>query len=126
MLAYHPKKRITIKELLNHQVFKEHFNSVSNNNNISTLTKTAKMDRICIPLQPKEISSWDYRRIIDYLESIFDHRRSILDDLRKDLIILANNMAFSTPVPIEIWINILMLSNEFYVYLLRSIAKLDS
>jgi serine/threonine protein kinase len=108
MLNYFPKKRITIKDLLAHSAFEEHFSDHGPPGVFGTPPITLKWISIDLPeelwKQPP-----NYKK--GYYQSLFGMRQALLEETRKDLIVLAFNLGNATLVPAELWINIFILAN---------------
>lgn len=124
MLNYHPQKRMKIKDLLNHELFKKHFEPY-----VFRLPEyspqTSKMERISINF-PNGFENFHRTDMVRYCKTMLGLRRSILDDRRRDLVVLAHNLEKATSVPLQIWINIFMLANTkpiMYLLLSRSHRK---
>jgi hypothetical protein len=64
--------------------------------------------------------------IKEYFNIVFSFRKSIADDARKDLLVLAINLGNATPVPAELWINIFVQAKTNpLTYKIRSTSKFD-
>eukprot|EP00029_Vermamoeba_vermiformis_P000048 TRINITY_DN10050_c0_g1_i1.p1 TRINITY_DN10050_c0_g1~~TRINITY_DN10050_c0_g1_i1.p1 ORF type:complete len:405 (-),score=6.30 TRINITY_DN10050_c0_g1_i1:15-1172(-) len=123
MLNYRATKRITTKQLLNHSLFKERFKSYDHR--LSDLTtSTAKMVRISIEM-PQDFPTWKPKDIRAFFKALLGTRGALLDEKRKDLIVLACNLGNATPVPAELWITIFMYADtKPIMYALPANAKL--
>lgn len=110
MLNYNSQKRIKIKELLHHDMFKKYFEPYMLRLKDELAPKTTKMERIWISL-PYGFDSLQRNDRIAYVKILLDSRRSILDESRRDLVVLAHNLDTATSVPLHIWIDIFILAN---------------
>jgi serine/threonine protein kinase len=108
MLEYKPKKRIKIKDLLNHELFhshfKEHFDSRI------PLKKPSKMEQILIGI-PQELYEARNVDAIEYVKSLVGTRQAVVEEWRISMEALLRVLSNSTPVPAEIWLNIFVLAN---------------
>jgi hypothetical protein len=118
IFRYLPSNRIKVKNLL--KLVVDTSRTLPKDYRLSATTKT---DQIKIEMNIVELKP---RSIKEYFNTVFSFRKSIADDARKDLIVLAMNLGNATPVPAELWINIFILAKTNpLTYKIRSTSKFD-
>jgi serine/threonine protein kinase len=118
IFRYLPSNRIKVKNLL--KLVVDTSRTLPKDYRLSATTKT---DQIKIEMNIVELKP---RFIKEYFNTVFSFRKSIADDARKDLIVLAMNLGNATPVPAELWINIFILAKTNpLTYKIRSTSKFD-
>jgi hypothetical protein len=119
IFRYLPSNRIKVKNLLKLVVD----TSRTLPKDYRLCSATTKTDQIKIELNIVELKP---KLIKEYFNIVFSFRKSIADDARKDLLVLAINLGNATPVPAELWINIFVQAKTNpLTYKIRSTSKFD-
>eukprot|EP00029_Vermamoeba_vermiformis_P001453 TRINITY_DN11621_c0_g1_i1.p1 TRINITY_DN11621_c0_g1~~TRINITY_DN11621_c0_g1_i1.p1 ORF type:complete len:129 (+),score=5.52 TRINITY_DN11621_c0_g1_i1:64-450(+) len=101
MLDYHPRRRITIKQLVNHRIFLDYFKE--NPYLLKLDDRTARPSNIHeIQINfPKDIT-WTAKRIRNYIILYADMRREFVEEKRIELMVLVKNLVNQTQIPLQI------------------------
>lgn len=111
MLDYHPMRRVTITQLVNHKTFLDYFQENPYLSKLDdNMTRPSQIHQIQINL-PNDIYTWTSHSIRKCIVLYFNTRREFVEETRIDLMVLVKNLAKQTQVPLQIWITIITLAN---------------